>query len=487
MALTITNLSKTYPNGTQALKNVTLDIPNGMFGLLGPNGAGKSSLMRTIATLQDADTGSIMLDDIDVLRDKEAVRRVLRMKFDAGLFEHPYVDASRANALTATPDAVALAREAAARSVVLLKNDGNLLPLDPARGGTLLVVGTHARDTPIGGYSDKPAHVVSVLEGLQNATAGTNLEVEYAEGVRITRNHVWEQDEVDLVPASENAPLIAEAVEKAKLADVVLLVLGENEQLSREAWAAKHLGDRDSLDLVGQQNELASKIFALGKPTIAVLLNGRPLSVNLLAQRADALVEGWYLGQETGNGLADVLLGKVSPGGKLPVSIPRSVGQLPVFYSRKPSARRGYLFDDTSPLYPFGFGLNYSRFEFDAPKLSKATIAAGDSVDVSVRVRNVGGKYAYVALPKAANADQQQPRRNGDVHVDPVGVRPAPRGSQPQPPTPRLARRPSRAPGHPRRGLTGSLLRDAHGDTRGVPVPASRRAIFAHDVQGATT
>lgn len=322
-----------------------------------------------------------------------AVRRVLRMKFEAGLFENPYVDAARADAMTATPDAIALAREAAARAIVLLKNDGELLPLDPARTGTLLVVGPHARDTPIGGYSDKPGHVVSVLEGLENA-AGDGLTVEYAQGVRLTRSRVWEQDQVDLVPASENAPLIAEAVEKAKLADVVVLVLGENEQLSREAWAAKHLGDRASLDLVGQQEELASRIFALGKPTIVILLNGRPLSVNLLAQRADALLEGWYLGQETGNGLADVLFGKVSPGGKLPVTIPRSAGQLPVYYSRKPSARRGYLFDDASPLYPFGFGLTYSRFELGAPRLSRREIGKGQSVDVTVRVSNAGKRRA---------------------------------------------------------------------------------------------
>lgn len=323
----------------------------------------------------------------------QAVRRVLRMKFEAGLFEHPYVDAAHADALTATPDAIALAREAAARSVVLLKNGKDLLPLDPARSGTLLVVGTHARDTPIGGYSDKPTKVVSVLEGLRNA-AGDRLKVDYAEGVRITRNHVWEQDAVELVPDAENAPLIEEAVARARQADLVLLVPGENEQLSREAWADKHLGDRDSLDLVGQQNALAERIFALGKPTIVVLLNGRPLAVNLLAQRADALFEGWYLGQETGNGLADVLFGKVSPGGKLPVSIPRSVGQLPVYYSRKPSARRGYLFDDVSPLYPFGFGLGYSPFEFDTPALSSPDIAVGSSVQVSVRVRNVGKRRA---------------------------------------------------------------------------------------------
>jgi beta-glucosidase len=322
-----------------------------------------------------------------------AVRRILQMKFEAGLFENPYVDASRADSLTATADAVALAREAAARAIILLKNNHDVLPVNPTRKSNLLVLGIHAKDTPIGGYSDTPKQIISVLDGIRNA-AGEQLTVDYAEGVRLTASRVWEQDKVDLIPADVNMKLIAEAVEKAKTADVVLLVLGENEQLSREAWAATHLGDRPSLDLVGQQNALAEAIFNLGKPTIVLLLNGRPLSVNMIAQRADAVLEGWYLGQETGNAVADVVFGKVSPGGKLPVSIPRSVGHIPVYYSRKPSARRGYLFDEVTPLYPFGFGLNYSKFEFDAPEISRNEINIDQSVDVTVRVRNVGKRKA---------------------------------------------------------------------------------------------
>jgi beta-glucosidase len=330
---------------------------------------------------------------VTTARIDEAVRRILQMKFEAGLFENPYVDPARANAGTATADAVALARETAARALILLKNNNDLLPLDPARSGRLLVVGTHAMDTPIGGYSDTPTQVVSVLDGIRSA-AGERLTVDYAEGVRLTLSRVWEQDSVELAPAQVNAKLIAEAVAKAKSADVVLMVLGENEQLSREAWAAAHLGDRSSLDLVGQQNALANAIFDLGKPTIVLLLNGRPLSVNTIAERADAILEGWYLGQETGNGLADVLFGKIAPGGKLPVSVPRSVGHIPVYYSRKPSARRGYLLSEATPLYPFGFGLTYSKFEFDAPVLSQKEIGIDQSVDVTVRVRNVGTRKA---------------------------------------------------------------------------------------------
>ena len=319
----------------------------------------------------------------------EAVRRLLRMKFESGLFENPYADAATAEAKTATPDAVALAREAAQKAVVLLKNDKGVLPLNPADIRRLAVVGTHARNTPIGGYSDEPRHVVSVLEGLQTTSQG-RLQVDYAEGVRLTETRCWSCDEVKLVPADVNRKLIAEAVETARRSDVVVMVLGENEQLSREAWADNHLGDRASLDMVGQQEELARAIFALGKPTVVILLNGRPLSVNYLAANAPALIEGWYLGQETGNAVADVLFGIVNPGGKLPVSFARSVGQLPVYYNRKPTSRRGYLFDSTAPLYPFGFGLSYTTFDVSAPRFGRDSIRLGDNVQVSVDVANTG-------------------------------------------------------------------------------------------------
>ncbi|TFI58981.1 beta-glucosidase [Sphingomonas parva] len=319
----------------------------------------------------------------------DAVRRILTMKFQAGLFENPYVDAASADAKTATPDAVALAREAAQRAMVLLKNDKGVLPLDAGKIKRLAVLGTHARDTPIGGYSDVPRHVVSVLEGLQKEGQG-RFAVDYAEAVRITRSRSWSADAVDLVPAEENRRLIAEAVETARKADVVVMVLGDNEQTSREAWADAHLGDRASLDLIGQQEELARAVFALGKPTVVLLLNGRPLSVNYLAENAPALIEGWYLGQETGHAVADVLFGRVNPGGKLPVSIARNVGQLPIYYNHKPTARRGYLFETTKPLYPFGYGLSYTSFSMSAPRLADARVKMGRNVRVSVDVANTG-------------------------------------------------------------------------------------------------
>jgi beta-glucosidase len=321
----------------------------------------------------------------------EAVRRLLTLKFEAGLFENPYPDPATAEAKTATPDAIALAREAADRAVVLLKNENGLLPLNSARIHRIAVLGTHANDTPIGGYSDVPKHVVSVLDGIREAGGG-KFAVDYSEGVRLTESRCWSCDEVKLVPASVNRKLIAAAVQAAKKADVVVMVLGDNEQTSREAWADNHLGDRSSLDLVGQQDDLAKAILALHKPTVVVLLNGRPLSVNYLAGHAPAILEGWYLGQETGHAVADVLFGKANPGGKLPVTIPRSVGQLPVFYNHKPTSRRGYLFDTTAPLYPFGYGLSYTKFDISAPRVLTPVITANEGARVAVDVANTGGR-----------------------------------------------------------------------------------------------
>jgi beta-glucosidase len=344
-----------------------------------PDGLGYKTLGELVKEKRIAET------EIDVV-----VRRILELKFLAGLFEQPYVDAKVADRLTATPDAVALARLAATRTPVLLKNDKGLLPLNPKKVGKVLLVGTHAKDCPIGGYSDIPRHVVSIYEGLQAESKAQGFSLAYSEGVRITESRVWGADEIKFTPPEVNAKLIADAVEAAKSADTIIMVLGDNEQTSREAWADNHLGDRESLDLMGQQNDLARAIFALGKPTVVFLLNGRPLSVNLLAEKADALVEGWYMGQETGNAVADLLFGRANPGGKLPVSIARSVGQLPIFYNHKPSARRGYIDGSTKPLYPFGFGLSYTTFAISEPRLAKASIAVGESTRVEVDVANTG-------------------------------------------------------------------------------------------------
>jgi beta-glucosidase len=184
--------------------------------------------------------------------------------------------------------------------------------------------------------------------------------------------------------------LIAEAVRVAQQADVVVLAIGGNEQTSREAWSLNHLGDRTDLDLVGRQNELVTALVAIGKPVIALLFNGRPLSINHLVQQVPAILECWYLGQEGGRAVAEVLFGDVNPGGKLPISIPRSVGQLPIFYNHKPSARRGFLWDDAKPLFPFGYGLSYTRFEIRKVRLKKSRIKRGERTQVTAEVVNLG-------------------------------------------------------------------------------------------------
>jgi len=339
---------------------------------------------EAFGTLADSvHAGLVPEKDIDT-----AVRRILTLKFQAGLFDHPYADGDAAEALTGNADARQIALESAREVPVLLKNDGTL-PLSTGRIKTLAVIGPNAAAIRLGGYSGVPRQAVSVLDGIR-AKVGSKINIVSAEGVKITENDDWWADEVKLADPAENARMIQQAVEVAKTADEIVLVLGDTEQTSREGWAKNHLGDRDSLDLVGQQDDLANAMFALGKPVVVILVNGRPLSVVNVAAKANALIEGWYLGQEGGTAMADILFGDVNPAGHLPVTIARSVGQLPMFYNYKPSAHRGYLFDTTEPLFPFGFGLSYTSFEIGAPRLSSPSIPTGGQVTVSVDVRNTG-------------------------------------------------------------------------------------------------
>jgi beta-glucosidase len=188
----------------------------------------------------------------------------------------------------------------------------------------------------------------------------------------------------------EDRRQIAEAVEAAKNAEVIVLALGGNEQTSREAWSLKHLGDRANLDLPGRQEDLVRAMLKTGKPVLVFLFNGRPLSINSIARNVPVIFECWYLGQECGRAVAEVLFGDHNPGGKLPISIPRSAGHLPVFYNYKPSARRGYLWDEVSPLFPFGFGLSYTAFALQNVRLAKKRIRRGASTQVLVDVTNTG-------------------------------------------------------------------------------------------------
>jgi beta-glucosidase len=321
-----------------------------------------------------------------------SVRQLLSLKFRAGLFENPYADAARAEALTNNLEARDLARKAAQRAIILLKNNGMLplrLPQAGAAKPVIAVIGPNAAVARLGGYYGQPPVTVSILDGVR-AKVGARAQIVFAQGVKITANDDWWADAVQLADPAANRRLIEDAVSVARNADQIILAIGDTEQTSREGWAASHLGDRDSLDLVGEQQALFNALHALGKPIAVVLINGRPASTVEIADKADALLEGWYLGEQGGNAVADVLFGDVNPGGKLPVTIPRSVGQLPMFYNAKPSARRGYLFSSVAPLYPFGFGLSYTTFEIGAPRLSDDRIGAGGSVTVSVAVRNTG-------------------------------------------------------------------------------------------------
>ncbi len=319
----------------------------------------------------------------------ELVAPMLAWKFRLGLFEDPYVDPAVAERIVGCEAHRELALQAARETITLLKNDDALAPLDPTRIRTIAVIGPNADRVMLGGYSGIPKHYTTLLQGIRDRV-GPSVKVLHHEGCKITIGGSWQQDEVTPSDPQEDRKSIAEAIKVAKKADVVILAIGDNEQTSREAWALNHLGDRASLDLVGLQDELIDAIAATGKPIIAVLFNGRPISIRNLVAKAAAIFECWYLGQETGRAIAEALFGDVNPGGKLPITIPRSVGHIPAYYNYKPAARRGYLFDDVTPLYAFGFGLSYTQFQFGKPRLKKSVIGRSESTVVRIDVTNVG-------------------------------------------------------------------------------------------------
>lgn len=335
-----------------------------------------------------------------ILREEELdelVAPLLLWKFRMGLFDDPFVDPDEAERIVGSEANGRLALQAARETITLLKNEDGILPIDPAGIRTIAVIGPNADRELLGGYSGIPKHVSTVSEGIEaflagDAAADASVEVLYAEGCKITKGGSWTIDEVVPSDPDEDRRLIAEAVEVAARADIVVLAIGGNEQTSREAWARTHLGDRASLDLVGRQNELVDAVVATGKPVVALLFNGRPLSITHLSRSVPAILECWYLGQATGEAVAEVLFGVVNPSGKLPISIPRSVGHLPAYYNHKPSDRRGYLFDDASPLYPFGFGLSYTTFLVENVRLDEAVIGRGDSTLVRAEVTNAGDR-----------------------------------------------------------------------------------------------
>ena len=314
-----------------------------------------------------------------------AVGRILQQKFDRGLFENPYVDAAGVRSNTPADDA--LVREAGGESMILLENDGTL-PLK--KGLTIGLVGPNADRELLGGYSDHPQHFITVRQGLEAYAAENDGTVVYAEGSRVTEAGSWYKDTVTAVSATDDRERIAQAVTALAGVDVIVVAVGGNELTSREAWAESHLGDRPSLELMGTQNELIDALTALGKPVVGLVFGGRPLNISNLAEKSNAVVQCFYLGQETGHSVADVLSGKVNPSGKLPISMPRSVGHIPAYYNYKPTARRGYLFEEVSALYPFGYGMSYTTFATATPTLERAQIAVDGATTVSVVVTNTG-------------------------------------------------------------------------------------------------
>lgn len=334
---------------------------------------------------------------VDIALVDQAVRAVLELKFRLGLFEHAPLDVAEAKSLVSSPKATELAREAARQSMVLLKNDKGMLPLKPGKHKRIAVIGPNADVCRLGSYSGTPNKTVSLLEGIRNHL-GDAAEVIHAQGCIIAKNDTgvsfknWRYiNDPGFPTAKENQPLIDEAVETAKGSDLVILALGENAFLGREAWADSHLGDRISLDLTKGQQDLAKAVLATGKPVVLYLMHGKPITEEKLFNQCSAILTGHYAGQETGTGAAEVLFGKTNPSGKLTVSWPRSVGQLPLHYNRHASSNIfDYVDSPLTPLFPFGHGLSYTTFKYGNPKLSAKTIRAGETVEVSFDLTNTG-------------------------------------------------------------------------------------------------
>ena len=332
----------------------------------------------------------------EALVDK-AAERVLRSKFILGLFDDPYTDPDEAERVTNCAEHRQFAYQAATKSLVLLKNDG-LLPLEMDKIKTLAVIGPNAAGLHLGGYSADLGQGLSILDGIRQKV-GERVQILYAEGCKITRQDFggqgwrgWHENESGPADPAEDERLIAEAVAVARQADAIMLVIGENESVCREAWDENHLGDRDTLDLPGRQDELAHRLVETGVPLAALLINGRPLSVNYVAEHANALFEGWYMGQEGAAAFADALFGDVNPGGRLPVTFPRSVGQLPAYYNHKPSVRRSYLWAEKTPLFPFGHGFSYTTFEYRNLRVSPVQIKPEGQTTLSVELINTGSR-----------------------------------------------------------------------------------------------
>jgi beta-glucosidase len=302
---------------------------------------------------------------VDVLN--RAVREVLRVKFLLGLFDKPYTDTTFVDRVFHSQSHQDLALQAAQESICLLKNDNGLLPVRSSVH-SVAVIGELAASTYLGGYSNRDGKAVSVLDGLKQR-AGNRLQIQYEKGYEgNTLTDEAKQKAVDL----------------AKTSDITVVVIGEN---VKEVGEGK---DRAHLDLSEAQVNLVKAITETGKPVVAVLKNGRPLCINWVAEHVPAILETWFLGETAGTAIADVLLGTVNPSGKLPMTFPRSVGQIPIYYNHKPTSRYNYVDEKNTPLYPFGHGLSYTSFEYTDLQLSPAQIPVNGKTTVSIAIKNTG-------------------------------------------------------------------------------------------------
>jgi beta-glucosidase len=341
--------------------------------------------------------GQITAQQID-----DAVRPILEMKIRLGLFEHPYVDEGRSKQVLAAPEHRTASREVAERTAVLLRNEGSLLPLKKDGYKKIAVIGPLADsqvDTlgPWAFQFDLP-ETVTVLAGVKNAL-GSRAEVNYAQGVHIQRKFPSFFDPIMHIPPevpwtdAQSKDEFSKAIDLVRGSDLTLLVLGEQQKMSGEA------ASRESLELPGDEERLLEAVAAIGKPIVLVLLNGRPLDIRWPSAHIPAILDVWYPGTQGGNAVANLLFGDAVPGGKLPFTWPRDAGQIPIYYSHNTTQapenqHRRYWDEESTPLYPFGYGLSYSKFAFSNLKLSSTEIKPGESIDVSVELENTGASSA---------------------------------------------------------------------------------------------
>jgi beta-glucosidase len=329
----------------------------------------------------------------------ESVRRILLAKYNLGLFQHPFVSVEHAPSELVTSEQRQASRAAAERTAVLLRNQGNLLPL-PKTPSSIAVIGPLADSQPdtMGSWSiaANPADTITILHGIRNRFSGTSsTKILSTKGVEIARGQpsifdpLFPSPQPVMKTDAERSAEFDHAIDLVKQAEFSVLVLGEAQNMSGER------ASRSTLNLPGDQERLLEAAVATGKPVVLVLLNARPLDLTWASQNVPAILEAWYPGTEGGNAVADLLFGDANPGGKLPITWPRSVGQIPIFYARNltqipndPDTR--YWDSPSSPLYPFGYGLSYTTFKIGAPTLSAPTVSAGSSITVSVDVQNTG-------------------------------------------------------------------------------------------------